>query len=96
MLLFHIFEKIQISHFMKEETTDYDVIIVGAGCMGVAMAYHARKYGKKAVILETETIGSDDRYWSSSFSARQNRVQYTESYLTRYVLESNNYWDLIE
>ena len=83
---------------MKEKTTaDYDLIIVGAGCMGAAMAYHARKNGKTAVILEKGDLANNDtRYWSSSFSARQNRVQYTESYLTRYVLESNNYWDQIE
>lgn len=62
----------------------------------MAMAYTARKHGKKCLLLEKQKIGSSDRYWSSSFSARQNRVQYTEEYLTRYVIESNKYWDQIQ
>ena len=55
----------------------YDLIIVGAGCMGMAMAYHAKKFGKTAFLIEEQKIGDPNRYWSSSFSARQNRVQYT-------------------
>ena len=62
----------------------------------MAMAYHARKFGKTALLIEEQKIGDPNRYWSSSFSARQNRVQYTEKYLTSYVLESNRYWDFIE
>ena len=64
--------------------------------MGAAMAYHARKNGKTCLLLEKQKNGSANRYWSSSFSARQNRVQYTEKYLTQYVIESNKYWDQIE
>ena len=45
---------------MKEKSTaEYDLIIVGAGCVGAAMAYHARKYGKKAVILEKSDLNND-------------------------------------
>jgi len=50
------------------------------------MAYHARKNGKTCLLLEKQKINSNNRYWSSSFSARQNRVQYTEEYLTQYVV----------
>ena len=64
--------------------------------MGAAMAYHARKYNKRAVILDKDDLTSDRRCWSSDLSARQNRVQHNESYLTNYVLESNKYWDQIE
>ena len=64
---------------MEEEI--YDLIIVGAGCMGAAMAYHARKNGKTCLLLEKESIGSTDRC-CPSFGAQQNRVQYTEKYLT--------------
>ena len=56
---------------------DYDLVIIGAGCVGVAMAYHARKNGKSCLLLEKQKIRSENRYWGSSFSARQNRVQYT-------------------
>lgn len=41
-------------------------------------------------------MDSEKRYWSSSFSARQNRVQYNEEYLTRFVLESNKEWARVE
>ncbi len=75
---------------MKED--QFDLIIIGAGCVGMAAAYYAIKKGKKVCIVESQTIGSAERYWSSSFSARQNRVQYNEEYLTRFVLESNKEW----
>ena len=56
---------------------NYDLVIIGAGCMGIAASYYAIKSGIKNVcIIERALIGSDTRYWSSSFSARQNRVQY--------------------
>ena len=71
-----------------EET--YDLVIVGAGCMGVAAAYYAVKRGITSIcIIEQSQIGDPNRYWSSSYSARQNRVQYNEEYLTRFVVESN-------
>ncbi len=41
-------------------------------------------------------INDSQRYWSSSFGARQNRVQYNEEYLTRYVVESNKEWKRVE
>ena len=68
---------------------NFDLVIVGAGCVGMAAAYYAVKEGKKVCLIEKGIIGSADRYWSSSFSARQNRVQYNEEYLTRFVLASN-------
>lgn len=71
---------------MEPEHESYDLVIIGAGCVGMAMAYEARKHGKTCLVVEKQKIGASDRYWSSSFSARQNRVQYTEEYLTRYVI----------
>lgn len=78
------------------QTNQFDLIIIGAGCVGMAAAYYALKSGKKVCVVESQTIGSTERYWSSSFSARQNRVQYNEEYLTRYVLESNKEWKAVE
>ena len=40
---------------MQEE---YDLVIIGAGCVGMAMAYTARKEGKKCLLLEKQKIGS--------------------------------------
>jgi glycine/D-amino acid oxidase-like deaminating enzyme len=70
----------------------YDLVIVGGGCVGVAAAYYAREKGWNVCIIESQGFFSSDRYWSSSFSARQNRLQYSEEYLTRYVIESNKEW----
>jgi glycine/D-amino acid oxidase-like deaminating enzyme len=79
-----------------EMNTVYDLIIVGAGCLGVAAAQYASSIGQSVCLIESQQIDSETRYWSSSFSARQNRVQYSEEYLTRYVVESNKYWKEIE
>ena len=63
---------------------DYDLVIIGAGCVGVAAAYYALKDLKgtenqlSVALIERSDIFSSERYWSSSYSARQNRVQYNE------------------
>ena len=75
---------------------NYDLVIIGAGCVGMAMAHNARKNGKRCLLLEKQSMNNPNRYFSSSFSGRQNRVQYTEKYLTQYVIESNGYWDSLE
>lgn len=76
--------------------TNFDLIIVGAGCVGIAAAYYAITEGKKVCLLEKGKIGSNQRFWGSSFGARQNRVQYNQEYLTRFVLESNKEWQNLE
>ena len=73
------------------------MVIFGAGAVGIAMAYEARKGNKKCLVIEKSKIKDNaDRYWSSNFSARQNRVQYSEQYLSQFVVESNKYWDQID
>ena len=68
---------------MKEQDTILDLVIFGAGAVGMAMAYEARKENKNCVVLEKSNIDDEvNRYWSSNLSARQNRVQYSESYLS--------------
>lgn len=80
----------------------YDLVIVGAGCVGMAAAYYGLKKEKETdpqwsvCLIESQEIGSPNRYWSSSFSARQTRVQYNEEYLTRYVVASNKEWRDLE
>lgn len=59
-------------------TKVYDLVIVGAGVVGVAAAYYAVQKGWKVCLVESQGIDSGKRYWSSSFSARQNRLQYNE------------------
>lgn len=77
-------------------TKVYDLVIVGAGCVGMAAAYYAVQKGWSVCLVESQGIGSDKRYWSSSYSARQNRLQYNEEYLTRYVVASNKEWADLE
>jgi glycine/D-amino acid oxidase-like deaminating enzyme len=74
----------------------FDLVIVGAGCVGVAAAYYAVQKGWSVCLIESQGVNSDKRYWSSSFSARQNRLQYNEEYLTRYVVASNKEWADLE
>lgn len=71
---------------MSQNQINVDLVIIGAGCVGMAAAYYALKSNKTVCIIEKSKIDSEDRYWSSSFSARQNRIQYNEEYLTRFVL----------
>jgi glycine/D-amino acid oxidase-like deaminating enzyme len=84
-----------------EEQKLYDLVIVGAGCVGMAAAHYALKTEGNdpkwsVCLIESQDISSSKRYWSSSFSARQNRVQYNEEYLTRYVVASNDEWGKLE
>ena len=62
----------------------YDLVIIGGGCVGMAAAYYAAKREKQTdpklnvCLIESQKINCEKRYWSSSYSARQNRVQYNE------------------
>ena len=68
---------------------NFDLVIVGAGAVGMAAAYYAVKAGRKVCLIESASIGSPERYWGSSYGARQNRIQYNDEYLTKFVVASN-------
>lgn len=40
-------------------SVNFDLIIVGAGCVGVSAAYYAVKEGKSVCLIEKGKIGSD-------------------------------------
>ena len=56
----------------------------------MAAAYYALKLNRTVCILEKRGLGDDKKFWSDSFVARQNRMQYNEEYLTKFVKASNN------
>lgn len=62
----------------------------------MAAVYYAVQKGWKVLLIQKQLINDSQRYWSSSFGARQNRVQYNEEYLTKYVMESNKEWKRVE
>jgi phytoene dehydrogenase-like protein len=37
--------------------TDYDVVIIGSGCAGLAAAIYTSRAGYETVIMEKETMG---------------------------------------
>jgi len=40
-------------------TANYDLVIVGAGCVGVAAAYYALKSNQTVALIESSDIYSD-------------------------------------
>lgn len=42
----------------------FDLVIIGAGCMGMAAAYYALKMNKTVCIVEKNAIGDEKKFWS--------------------------------
>ena len=49
-----------INHYPLEENIDTDVVIVGAGIVGLSIAYCLTQAGKKVVVVEDGFIGSGE------------------------------------
>ena len=75
----------------KDATITSKLLIVGAGAVGISAAYFAKvKHPKLQVtLIEIGEIDNNDREWSSNFSGRQNRLLFTQKYLTEFVIKSN-------
>jgi glycine/D-amino acid oxidase-like deaminating enzyme len=72
----------------------YDLIIVGAGPVGLATAYHSAKEGLKVLVVEQYQL--HNQLSSSSGATRQFRLQYSEEYMSKLCLESLSYWDELQ
>lgn len=70
----------------------YDLLILGAGCVGMAAAYYAAKMNKRVCVVERGAIQEENRIWSSGYGSTQNRIQYNEEYIARMILASNTEW----
>jgi glycine/D-amino acid oxidase-like deaminating enzyme len=68
----------------------YDVIVVGGGSIGLAVAYHATREGKTALLLERFEFFNDRG--ASSGAERQFRIQYNEKEISQLVLDSIPLW----
>ncbi|QHT65335.1 FAD-dependent oxidoreductase [Rhodocytophaga rosea] len=79
---------------IKHSSKNYDLIIVGAGPVGLATAYHSVKRGFKVLIVEQ--FDFLNQLSSSSGSTRQFRLQYAEDYMAKLAIESVNYWDELQ
>ncbi len=49
---------------MSNGSTDYDLIVIGAGPVGENVADYARKRGIRVAIVESELVGGECSYWA--------------------------------
>lgn len=70
---------------------NYDVIVLGAGAMGSAAAYHLARAGVRVLLLEQYEI---DHRWGSSWGyTRIIRYSYAEAIYIKLALETYPLWD---
>lgn len=69
---------------------EYDLIVIGGGSVGLSVAYHASKRGRKVLVLEK--FGVLNNRGSSAGASRQFRLQYAQQYMSELSLASQNYW----
>lgn len=74
--------------------TNYDVIIVGGGAMGLSAAYQLSKENVNILVLERFTFRN--QLGSSAGITRQFRVPYPEEYMVKLVLQSEPYWQELQ
>ncbi|WP_281987677.1 FAD-dependent oxidoreductase [Aquimarina aggregata] len=74
--------------------TDYDIIIIGGGAMGLSTAAELSTSGKKTLVLEQFGFFNDKG--SSAGLSRQFRVQYAQKYMAQLALDSIPYWDKLQ
>jgi len=73
----------------------YDVVVIGAGVMGTATAYHVSKRGKKVLLVDQLPIINDIN--SSIDHSRVFRYEYgKDEYYTNLAVKSLKLWKEIE
>ncbi|PHM74591.1 FAD-dependent oxidoreductase [Xenorhabdus kozodoii] len=80
----------------------YDLIIVGGGLVGLSTAYNATSYyggytpikGENILVLEESTFFNQNS--STAGASRQFRLQYSENYMSKLVLESMYEWKKLQ
>ncbi|MFQ3219193.1 MAG: glycine/D-amino acid oxidase-like deaminating enzyme [Paraglaciecola sp.] len=68
----------------------FDLIVIGAGAIGLSTAYHAGKQGLRTLVLEKYGVLNDDG--SSAGASRQFRLQYAQKHMAELSLASQEYW----
>jgi len=74
--------------------TEYDIIIIGGGSMGLATAAELADSGKKVLVLEQ--FGFINDKGSSAGLSRQFRIQYAQKYMAQLVLDAVPYWEKLQ
>ncbi len=72
----------------------YDAIVIGAGCMGSAAAYHLSKAGAKTLVIEQFSRGHT--FGSSHGNTRIIRLVYHKPYYTELMKSSYTCWRDLE
>lgn len=79
---------------MHKLQTNYDVIVIGGGAMGLSTAYHLSKKKAKTLVLEQFTF--INQLGSSAGVSRQYRIPYPEEYMVQMALDAQPYWDELQ
>jgi sarcosine oxidase/L-pipecolate oxidase len=74
--------------------SDYDVIVVGGGALGLASAYNCAKQGKSVLVLER--FNYFNQSGSSNDLVRMFRTMYTEDYMANLAFDSIGIWKELE
>jgi glycine/D-amino acid oxidase-like deaminating enzyme len=77
-----------------KDTTNYDVIVIGGGPMGLSTAYHLSKRNTRTLLLEQFTFFN--QLGSSAGVSRQFRLPYPEAYMVKMVKGSIPFWDELQ
>ncbi|KAI6171978.1 Peroxisomal sarcosine oxidase [Aphelenchoides besseyi] len=76
-------------------TADYDVIVVGAGVMGLSCAYELAKRGRKVCVLE-QAMGAVNLNGASHGESRIIRLTHSDETYLPLAIESYRSWRLLE
>ena len=72
----------------------YDVIVIGGGPVGQAVAYHVSLRKAKTLVLEQFNFGN--QLGSSAGVSRQFRIPYPEQYMVKLVKQSVPFWEELQ
>lgn len=42
----------------------FDLVVIGAGCVGMAAAYYALKMNRRVCVIERNEVGDERKFWS--------------------------------
>ncbi|MET7331129.1 FAD-dependent oxidoreductase [Nonomuraea sp. NPDC005650] len=76
------------------ENHDYDLVVVGAGPVGLAAAYHATRAGRSVLVLERFNLFNQSG--SSNDLTRMFRTMYTEDFMADLAKTSIRSWQDLE
>src|SRR5271165_1082154 len=76
------------------EPIDAKFVVLGAGAMGAATAYHLARRGERVILIEQFALGHDRG--SSHGAARITRHSYAEPHYARLMPEAFRAWRVLE